>query len=48
MVERCPWGQQPPEYRLYSNDTERRIVDYIAGMTDHYALRLAEELSLTI
>lgn len=36
----------PPEYRLYSDETERRVVDYIAGMTDQYALRLAEELSL--
>ncbi len=36
----------PPEYRLYGNETERRVVDYIAGMTDHYALRLAEELAL--
>ncbi len=34
----------PPEYRFYSDETERRVVDYIAGMTDHYALRLAEEL----
>ncbi len=37
----------PPEYRLHSNETERRVVDYIAGMTDQYALRLAEELALT-
>ncbi len=36
----------PPEYRLCSDETERRVVDYIAGMTDHYALRMAEELSL--
>ncbi len=36
----------PPEYRLYSDDAERRVVDYIAGMTDHYALNLAQELSL--
>jgi len=34
----------PVEYRLYSDAVERRVVDYIAGMTDHYALRLAEEL----
>ena len=27
-----------------SDTTERRVVDYIAGMTDQYALRLAEEL----
>ena len=36
----------PPEYRLRSDETERRVVDYIAGMTDQYALRLAEELAL--
>jgi dGTPase len=34
----------PAEYRLYSDATDRRVVDYIAGMTDQYALRLAEEL----
>jgi dGTPase len=37
----------PDEYRLHSDTTERRVVDYIAGMTDQYALRLAEELSLS-
>jgi len=37
----------PSEYRFYSDETERRVVDYIAGMTDQYALRLAEELALT-
>ena len=37
----------PAEYRFYSGETKRRVVDYIAGMTDQYALRLAEELSLT-
>jgi len=36
----------PPEYRFYSNETERRVVDYIAGMTDQYALRMAEDLPL--
>jgi dGTPase len=34
----------PPEYRACENDKERRVVDYIAGMTDQYALRLAGEL----
>ncbi len=34
----------PAEYRLYSDDVDRRVVDYIAGMTDLYAIRLAEEL----
>jgi dGTPase len=34
----------PPEYRLSGDATDRRVVDYVAGMTDQYALRLAEEL----
>jgi len=37
----------PPEYCLYNDETEQRVVDYIAGMTDQYASRLAEELALT-
>ncbi|MFC1861946.1 deoxyguanosinetriphosphate triphosphohydrolase [Chloroflexota bacterium] len=36
----------PPEYSVHSDETERRVVDYIAGMTDQYASRLTEELSL--
>jgi len=36
----------PSEYSLYSDEVERRVVDYIAGMTDQYASRLAEELRL--
>jgi dGTPase len=36
----------PPEYLGYSDETERRVVDYIAGMTDQYALNLARELGL--
>ena len=36
----------PSEYHLYSDEVERRVLDYIAGMTDQYALRMAEELSL--
>lgn len=34
----------PAEYRRYSDDVNRQVVDYIAGMTDQYAIRLAEEL----
>jgi len=34
----------PPEYCLYSDEMERRVVDHIAGMTDHYALRMAAEI----
>ena len=37
----------PLEYSFYSDEVERRVVDYIAGMTDQYALRLAEELPFT-
>jgi len=36
----------PPEYRLGDHSHARRVVDYIAGMTDRYALRTAEEMSL--
>jgi len=37
----------PSEYCLHGDETEQRVVDYIAGMTDQYALRMAEELALT-
>ena len=37
----------PVEYRFYSDEVEQRVIDYIAGMTDQYALRMVEELSLT-
>jgi dGTPase len=36
--------QLPPEYSLFSDEIERRVVDYIACMTDHYAQRMAAEL----
>ena len=39
-------GKLPPEYRLRDEDHQRQVVDYIAGMTDRYALRTAEEMSL--
>jgi dGTPase len=35
----------PPEYRRGDEPPERRVADYIAGMTDQFALRLAEELN---
>jgi dGTPase len=35
----------PQEYSLSNDSIERRVVDYIAGMTDQYALRMEEELS---
>jgi len=34
----------PAEYKLHADTVERGVADYIAGMTDQYALRLAEEL----
>ena len=35
----------PEEYALHDEAVEQRVVDYIAGMTDQYALRIAEEVS---
>jgi dGTPase len=37
--------EMPPEYRLSDEETARRVVDYVAGMTDQYADRLAETIS---
>ena len=34
----------PPEYRRPGDDTPRRVADYIAGMTDQYAINKAREL----
>ena len=39
--------QLPSEYYFDGDEIEQRVVDYVAGMTDQYALRLAEELALT-
>ena len=36
----------PIEYPEGSGETQRRVVDFIAGMTDQYALRLAAEHQL--
>ena len=36
----------PPEYKAFCDDPGRRVVDYIAGMTDQYALGLATRLGL--
>jgi dGTPase len=36
----------PPEYLQHSDENWRGVIDYIAGMTDQYALKIAEELSL--
>ena len=37
-------AQLPAEFRSYADETARKVVDYVSGMTDQYALRLAEEL----
>jgi len=34
----------PPEYLVYSDEPEQRVVDYISGMTDQFATDLAEKL----
>jgi dGTPase len=34
----------PQEYNLQDGSIERKVADYIAGMTDHYALSTAEKL----
>ena len=36
----------PPEYLLHSDTEWRGVIDYIANMTDQYALKTSEELSL--
>lgn len=35
----------PGEFASLPDNKERKVIDYIAGMTDQYALRLAEEIS---
>ena len=35
----------PPEFAALPDSKERKVMDYIAGMTDQYALRLADEIS---
>jgi dGTPase len=36
----------PPEYRLHGRTKNRWVIDYIAGMTDLYAQKIAQERSL--
>ncbi len=36
----------PPEYHLAPGDGPTRVADYIAGMTDRYALRTYERIFL--
>ena len=35
----------PKEYALRDDTVERRVTDYISGMTDQYALRMAKEIA---
>jgi dGTPase len=35
----------PREFASLPDNKERKVIDYIAGMTDQYALRLADEIS---
>ena len=37
-------GLLPSEYTVRGDPVERRVVDYIAGMTDQYALRIARDV----
>lgn len=39
-------SELPPEYRLHGKDKKRWVIDYISGMTDTYAQKIAAELSL--
>jgi dGTPase len=39
-------GCLPPEFGAYDDSVERKTVDYIASMTDYFALRKALELGL--
>lgn len=38
-------GKLPEEYALRDDTVERKVTDYIAGMTDQYALRTAKEIA---
>lgn len=40
-------GKLPPEFLRPEEGIERGVADYIAGMTDQYALRMAEEIGLS-
>jgi dGTPase len=35
----------PREFADLPDSRERKVVDYVAGMTDQYALRLADEIA---
>ena len=40
-------GQLPNEYALCGEPLARRVLDYVAGMTDQYAMRTARDLDLS-
>jgi dGTPase len=37
-------SQIPAEYGARSKSEERAVVDYVSGMTDRYAIRMAESI----
>ena len=37
----------PDEYNYRQESTERKVTDYIAGMTDYYAMRMVEQIDPT-
>ncbi len=39
-------GQLPNEYAVCGEPLARRVLDYVAGMTDQYAMRRAGDLDL--
>jgi dGTPase len=43
----CHQEYLPAEMSIYNDKPERKVVDYIAGMTDHFAQRKATELGLS-
>ena len=40
-------GQLPSEYALCGEPLARRVLDYVAGMTDQYAMRTARDFALS-
>ena len=38
----------PPEYARRSQNENEAVVDYVSGMTDRYALRMAEKIETGI
>ncbi|MBI4329690.1 MAG: deoxyguanosinetriphosphate triphosphohydrolase [Chloroflexi bacterium] len=38
-------NELPPEYSFSGDTVEQKVIDYLAGMTDQYELRIAEEIA---